>query len=59
MSVYVPAIIWVISSIVCLHLVKKRGLQPSVVMKIVGVVLGPLAIRLGFLIKAKDLKGLN
>ena len=51
MAAYVPAIIWIISAIVCYHIAKARKVKPNLMRNLIVVFLGPLAIPLVFLAK--------
>lgn len=53
MAAYAIVAIWLISNIVCLYLVKKRNVELGLVLRIVGVLLGPLAIPLVYILKPK------
>ena len=53
MSAYVIGAIWLLSNIMCLYLVKNRNIAPSLISKVVGVLLGPFAIPLVFFLKPK------
>ncbi len=51
MAAYIPAIIWIISAIVCYYIAKARKIKSNFIRKLIVVLLGPLAIPLVFLIK--------
>jgi len=51
MVIYVPAIIWIISAIVCYYIAKARKVKPNLMRNLIVVVLGPLAIPLVFFAK--------
>ena len=51
MSAYVPAIIWLISAIICYYIAKARNIRPSFIRRLTVVLLGPLAIPLVFFVK--------
>ena len=53
MFAYILVAIWLFSHIVCLYLVKQRNLRPGIVLKVIGVILGPLAIPLVYILKGK------
>lgn len=53
MSSYVLVAIWLLSHIICIYLVKKRNVKPGLILKTVGVFLGPLAIPLVFFLRAE------
>jgi len=48
MAAYVPAIIWIISAIVCYYIAKARKVKPNLMRKLIVVFFGPLAIPLVF-----------
>ncbi|MBL4851254.1 MAG: hypothetical protein JKY90_03095, partial [Gammaproteobacteria bacterium] len=45
MATYVPAIIWIISAIVCYYIAKVRKVKPNLVRNFIVVFLGPLVIQ--------------
>jgi len=51
MAAYIPAIIWIISAIVCYYIAKARKIKPNLMWKLIVVFLGPLAIPLVFFAK--------
>ncbi|MCG6937418.1 MAG: hypothetical protein LJE83_04510 [Gammaproteobacteria bacterium] len=51
MSAYIPAIIWVLSAGACIYIAKVRYVKPTLAMKLIVVILGPLAIPLVFFAK--------
>ncbi len=51
MAAYVPAIVWLISAIICHHIAKARRVKLTTMRRLVVVLLGPLAIPLAFLLK--------
>ncbi len=53
MAAYLIVATWLVSNIVCLYLVKRRNVEPGVVLRIVGALLGPLAIPLVYTLKTK------
>lgn len=53
MSAYILVLIWVISNVVCVYLVRKRNLEPGVTLRVIGAILGPFAIPLIFTLKPK------
>ncbi len=54
MTAYVPALIWLLSAVVCYYIAKTRGVKPNAIWGIVVVLLGPFAIPLIFLAKAEE-----
>ena len=56
MSGYVIAVIWILSNFLCAYLIKKRNLEPGVPLTALGVILGPFAIPLVFILKPKSSK---
>jgi len=55
MAAYVPAIIWIISAIICDYIAKARKVKPNLIQKLIAVLLGPLAIPLAFFAKPEKL----
>jgi len=51
MAAYIPAIIWIISAIVCYYIAKARKIKPNLMRNLIVVFLGPLAIPLVFFAK--------
>lgn len=54
MAAYVPAIIWIISAVVCYYIAKARKVKPSLIRNLIVVFLGPLAILLVFFAKPEQ-----
>lgn len=46
MAAYIPALIWSLSSVVCLIIAKHRHVKKTAVRAMVAVLLGPVAIPL-------------
>ncbi|GAB3242350.1 hypothetical protein [Chitinimonas naiadis] len=46
MTAYVPAIIWLLSAMICLSVAKKRHIRPTSAWKMRVALLGPAAIPL-------------
>lgn len=46
MTAYVPAIIWLLSAVICLNIAKKRHIRPTASWKMLVALLGPAAIPL-------------
>ena len=55
MAIYVPAIIWMIGTIICYYIAKARNVKLNLFWILVIVFLGPLAIPLIFLVKSKNM----
>ncbi len=55
MAAYVPAIIWIVSAIVCYYIAKTRNVKPNFMRRLIVVLLGPLAIPLVFFVKPEKL----
>jgi hypothetical protein len=53
MNPYIPAIVWLISAVVCLYIARARHVRPTLVWKLVVVILGPFAIPLIFLARSE------
>jgi len=51
MIAYTLLFIWLASHIVCLYIAKKRNVKPTLLWRLIGVILGPLAIPLVFFLK--------
>jgi len=51
MAAYMPAIIWLISAIICIVIAKIRNVKPTFVRSLIVLFLGPLAIPLVFFAK--------
>ena len=51
MATYVPAIIWIISAIICYYVAKARNVKPNLLRRLIVVFLGPLAIPLVFFVR--------
>lgn len=56
MSEYVPALIWLLSGLVCLYIAKRRNVRPTTLWAMLVAVIGPFAIPLVFAAKADKLK---
>jgi len=48
MAAYMPAIIWLISAIICIVIAKIRNVKPTLGRNLIVLFLGPLAIPLVF-----------
>lgn len=51
MGAYIPAIVWVISAIICDMIAKRRSVKATLLRTLLVVFLGPFAIPLVFLFK--------
>ena len=51
MGAYVPAIIWIVSAIICHYIAQARNVKSNSVRRLMVVFLGPLAIPLAFFVK--------
>jgi len=51
MIAYTLLLIWLVSHIICLYIAKKRNVKLTLLWRLIGVILGPLAIPLVFLLK--------
>jgi hypothetical protein len=54
MVTYVPVIIWMVSAIICHYIAQYRNVKPSIIQRLIAVILGPIAIPLTFLIKPQE-----
>jgi hypothetical protein len=54
MATYVPIIIWVVSTIICHYIAQSRNVNPSIIQRLIAVILGPFAIPLTFLVKPQE-----
>lgn len=54
MTAYLPAIVWVISAIVCYYIAKVRKVKLNLIRNLIVVFLGPLAIPLVFFVKPEN-----
>jgi hypothetical protein len=46
MTTYIPALIWLLSAVVCHFVVKRRRVKPTAIRAMLVAVLGPIAIPL-------------
>jgi hypothetical protein len=44
MSTYLPAVIWILSSLVCIYVAKRRHVRPTPVRAMLVALTGPFAI---------------
>ncbi len=54
MTAYVPALIWLLSVIICYYIAKARGVKPGLMWNMIVVLLGPFAIPLLFLARPRE-----
>jgi len=54
MTAYVPALIWLLSAIICYYIAKARGVKPGLMWNMIVVLLGPFAIPLLFLARPRE-----
>ena len=50
MDAYIFAVIWILSNVLSLFILHRRGVKPNVFWQMFGVVFGPLAIPFAFFI---------
>jgi hypothetical protein len=53
MAAYIPALIWLLSAVVCFRIVKRRHVKPTAILGIIAALLGPIAIPLLLLAKSE------
>jgi hypothetical protein len=53
MTEYIPALIWLLSAVVCLHIAKRRHVKPTAIWAMLVAVLGPIAIPLVLVAKSE------
>jgi len=53
MSMYIPAIVWIISAGICYYIAKRKNIKPTVGWNLTFVFLGPIAIPVILLVKSK------
>jgi len=51
---YMPALVWLISAIVCAYIANKRGVRKTALRSIIVALLGPLAIPLALVVEAEN-----
>jgi len=44
MSIYIPAIVWILSAGICYCIAKKKNIKPAVLWNLAFALLGPIAI---------------
>ena len=54
MGAYIPALVWVISGIICHFIARKRNIRTTVPRQLAVVFLGPFAIPLVYLFRPED-----
>lgn len=55
MSLYIPAIIWLMGAAICYHIAKRKNIKPTVLWNLVFAFLGPIAIPIILAIKNKNI----
>ncbi len=55
MSMYVPALIWIISAGICYYIAKRKNIRPTALWNITFALLGPIAIPLIIIVKSNKL----
>jgi len=53
MSMYLPAIVWVLGAGVCYYIAKRKNIKPTVLWNLAFVFLGPIAIPIVLSFKSK------
>lgn len=48
MGAYIPALIWLLSAIICIYIAKTRHVKTTLIRKLIVIILGPFAIPLVF-----------
>jgi len=56
MSMYIPAIVWILSAGICYYIAKKRNMKPTVLWNLAFALLGPIAIPIILSIKNKKIE---
>ena len=51
MTTYIPALIWVLSGLVCLGIAKRRHVKPTTLWAMLVALIGPIAIPLVLIAK--------
>jgi len=54
MSAYIPALIWLFSAVICIYIAKIRHVKPTLMRRLVVVLMGPFAIPLVFFMKQNE-----
>jgi len=55
MSMYIPAIVWLVSAGICYYIAKRKNIKPTVLWNLAFVLLGPIAIPIILSTKSKKL----
>ena len=58
MSMYLPAIVWVLGAGVCYYIAKRKNVKPTVLLNLTFVLLGPIAIPIILFFKSKKVEEL-
>jgi len=53
MSMYVPAIVWILSAGICYYIAKRKNIKSTVLWNLTFAFLGPIAIPIVLLIESK------
>jgi hypothetical protein len=53
MTAYIPALIWLLSAVVCLQIAKRRHVKPTAIRAMLVALLGPIAIPLVLVAKSE------
>jgi hypothetical protein len=59
MTEYIPALIWLLSAVVCHRIAKRRRVKPTAVRAMLVALLGPIAIPLVMVAEPETQSGLN
>jgi len=54
MSMYIPAIVWLVSAGICYYIAKRKNIKPTVLWNLAFVLLGPIAIPIILSTKSKN-----
>jgi len=55
MSMYIPAIIWILSAGICYYIAKRKNIKPTTTWNLTLVFLGPIAVPIILLVKSKKI----
>jgi hypothetical protein len=53
MTAYIPALIWLLSAVICLRIAKRRHVKPTAIKAMLVALLGPIAIPLVLVAKSE------
>lgn len=59
MNPYIPALIWILSAVICIYIAKIRHVKTTLIRKFIVVLLGPFAIPLVFFSKPEKTINVN